>query len=262
MTEVARIERELRRALRSTTTGSIEPALAIAFGLAAWYLVAVFVPHLPMPPQVIVSAVALLTTGSSYTDFGLTLRRMGIGLSGGFLLGAAIGIAMGAQPVADGFFRPWVVLGLAIPEAVLIISCILLIGIQESSLMIALIIAITPYVATVTNAGMKAIDPRLIEMSEVFHAGWRQKWVDVILPQTVPALFAGLRTGFALSWKLVVVLEALAASRGVGEAMLFSFQELDTAQMIAWGLILSLVMWLVEVQVFRRVERRASRWRI
>lgn len=240
---------------------SIEPAIAIALGIAAWYVVALLAPHLPPPQEVVSSAATLVTTGSSYHDFGLTLLRMGIGLAGGFLLGSTIGIAMGARALADGFFRPWVLLLLAIPEPVVIISCILLFGIRGSSLIIALIIALTPYVATVTNAGMKALDVRLVEMSDVFRAGAGQRWRHVILPQTVPALFAGLRTGFALSWKLVVVLEAVSTNRGVGAMMLFSFRELDTARMIAWGALLSVVMWLVEVLVFRRLERRASRWR-
>jgi NitT/TauT family transport system permease protein len=186
---------------------------------------------------------------------------MAVGLLGGFLLGAAIGVAMGARPLADGFFRPWVLLTLAIPEPVVIISCVLILGIEESSLMIALIVSLTPYIAVVTNAGMKALDLRLVEMSEVFQASRRQVWTHVILPQTVPALFAALRTGFALSWKLVVVIEAIAAGTGVGSAMLFSFRQLEAAQMVAWGAILAVFMWIVEVQVFRRVERRLYRWR-
>jgi NitT/TauT family transport system permease protein len=238
-----------------------EGLLAIIAGLAAWYVVALFATRLPMPHEIVAAAVALLTDASSYPEFAATLRRMAIGLAGGFLLGAAVGIAMGARPLFDGALRPWVVLTLAIPEPVVIISCVLILGIKESSLMIALIISLAPYVAVVTNAGMKAIDLRLVEMSEVYKASWRQTWTHVILPQTVPALFAGLRTGFALSWKLVVVLEAIAASSGVGAAMLFSFRQLEPAQMVAWGLVLAIVMWVVEVQGFRRVERRLSRWR-
>jgi NitT/TauT family transport system permease protein len=241
--------------------GAFEPTLAVGVGLAAWYVAGLVATRLPMPHEILVAAVELLLEPSSYPEFAATLRRMGLGLLGGFLLGASVGIAMGARPLADGFFRPWVVLALAIPEPVVIIACVLILGIKESTLMIALIISLAPYVAVVTNAGMKAIDLKLVEMSEVFNASWRQTWTQVILPQTVPALFAGLRTGFALSWKLVVVLEAIAASTGVGSAMLFSFRQLEAAEMVAWGLILGIVMWIVEVQGFRRVERRLSRWR-
>lgn len=239
----------------------LDPLIAIAIGVVVWYIVALFASHLPMPHQIIASAVDLLTTGGSYEQFGITLLRMAIGLSGGFLLGATIGLAMGARRLADGFFRPWVVLLLAIPEPVVIISCILILGIRESSLMVALIVALTPYVATVTNAGMKGIDLRLVEMSDVYGATRRQRWTHVILPQAVPALFGGLRTGFALSWKLVVVLEAVGTSTGVGAAMLFSFRQLDSAQMVAWALILALFMWLIEVFAFRPAERRLNRWR-
>jgi NitT/TauT family transport system permease protein len=245
----------------SRGTGGREPLIAMAAGVVVWYLVGLFTARLPMPHEIVAEAAALLADASSYPEFGATLRRMAVGLAGGFLLGATVGIAMGARPLLDGGLRPWVVLLLAIPEPVVIISCVLILGISETSLMIALILSLAPYIAVVTNAGMKAIDLRLVEMSEVFRAGWRQTWTHVIIPQTVPALFAGLRTGFALSWKLVVVLEAVAASTGVGAAMTFSFRQLEPAQMVAWGLILALVMWLVEVQGFRRVERRLSRWR-
>ncbi len=177
----------------------LDTALALALALAAWYVAGLFAPRLPLPHEIVASAVDLLFDSASYPEFGATLRRMAIGLAGGFLLGATIGIAMGARALADGFFRPWVLLLLAIPEPPLIIACILILGIKESSLMVALILSLAPYIAVVTNAGMKALDLKLVEMSEVYQANWRQVWKDVILPQTVPALFAGLRTGFALS---------------------------------------------------------------
>jgi NitT/TauT family transport system permease protein len=250
-----------RAASRRMSRRRLEPALALAIGLIAWYAAGLFATRLPLPHAIVAAAVEILAEPASYPELLTTLRRMAIGLVGGFLLGAGIGIAMGARPLADGFFRPWVLLGLAIPEPVVIISCVLILGVKESGLMVALILSLAPYIAVVTNAGMKALDLRLVEMSEVFHARRRQVWKDVILPQTVPALFAALRTGFALSWKLVVVLEAIAASSGVGSAMLFEFRQLRAADMVAWGLILAIFMWLVEVQGFRRVERRLSRWR-
>jgi NitT/TauT family transport system permease protein len=240
---------------------ALEPALALGLAVVVWYVAALFATRLPVPHEIVVAAVDLLLEPSSYPEFGATLLRMAVGLVGGFLLGAAIGVAMGARPLADGFFRPWVLVALAIPEPVVIISAVLILGIKESSLMIALIVSLAPYIAVVTNAGMKALDLRLVEMSEVFRASRRQVWTAVILPQTVPALFAALRTGFALSWKLVVVIEAIAAGTGVGSAMLFSFRQLEAAQMVAWGAILAVFMWIVEVQVFRRVERRLYRWR-
>jgi NitT/TauT family transport system permease protein len=239
----------------------LEPALAMGIGIVVWYLAALVATRLPMPHEIVAAAGMLLVDPESYPEFGATLRRMAIGLAGGFLIGAAVGIAMGARPVLDGSLRPWVLLALAVPEPVVIISCVLILGIEESSLMVALVISLAPYVAVVTNAGMKAIDLKLVEMAEVYNMTSRQMWIHVILPQTVPALFAGLRTGFALSWKLVVVLEAIAASTGVGSSMLFAFRQFEAAEMVAWGLILAIVMWLVEVQGFRRVERRLSRWR-
>jgi NitT/TauT family transport system permease protein len=247
--------------VRRLRSGVLDPALALGLAVVVWYVAALFATRLPMPHEIVVAAVDLLLDPSSYPEFGATLLRMAVGLTGGFLLGAAIGVAMGARPLADGFFRPWVLVALAVPEPVVIISAVLILGIKESSLMIALIFSLTPYIAVVTNAGMKALDMRLVEMSEVFRASRQQLWSAVILPQTVPALFAALRTGFALSWKLVVVIEAIAAGSGVGSAMLFSFRQLEAAQMVAWGAILAVFMWIVEVQVFRRFERRLNRWR-
>jgi NitT/TauT family transport system permease protein len=132
----------------------IDTAIAVGAGLVAWYVLGAFLEHLPMPHEIVASAIDVLGRSESYGEFATTLGRMAIGLAGGFLLGAAIGIAMGARALADGFFRPWVILLLSIPEPVMIISCILIIGIGEASLMIALVLSVTPFVATVTNAGM------------------------------------------------------------------------------------------------------------
>lgn len=239
---------------------TLAPAIAALLGVALWYLVAQFVERFPVPHEVVLAAGDILSTSQSYVDFGATIRRVLVGFVGGSLLGITLGAAMGSVPWCRAFFKPWVVLALSTPGPVAVIGAILVLGIGESSALIALVVSVTPYVVNIIVDAVGGLDPKLAEMSGVFRASTRERWRHVLIPQLVPALIAALQTAFALSWKLVVVIEALAVSRGIGAQMLRAFRVLDVDTGIAWASVFVLVMWLVDVVIFDKAEKRLLRW--
>lgn len=234
---------------------------AIAGGIAAWYGLTAAVERMATPHDTFVAAVQLLTSPSSYPDFLATLRRVMVGFVGAVVLGAAIGTIMGATRSGDALLKPWVVAALSIPGPVAIIGFILIMGINERSTMFALVFSVTPYVVNIIRDGVGTVETSLTQMSHVFGLSRAARWRHVYVPQLLPAAFASVRTAFAMSWKLVVVIEAIGASRGIGAQMNRSFRRLDAAEGIAWAATFTLMMWLVEVFVFQTAERRLFRWR-
>jgi NitT/TauT family transport system permease protein len=84
---------------------------------------------------------------------------------------------------------------------------------------------------------------------------------EVILPQLVPFFAASARSGLALTWKIVLVVELLGRSNGVGFELQTAFQLFDVAGILAYALAFTAVVQLIEVGLLQPWERRANRWR-
>ncbi|WP_444676966.1 hypothetical protein [Halomonas sp. E19] len=81
------------------------------------------------------------------------------------------------------------------------------------------------------------------------------------MPQLFPYLMAATRGGLALIWKIVLVVELLGRSDGVGFQLHLAFQVFDVAALLAYSFAFIGVVQLIELVVLQPLERRASRWR-
>jgi len=82
------------------------------------------------------------------------------------------------------------------------------------------------------------------------------------VPQLYPYLFAAARAGLSLIWKIVLVVELLGRSEGIGFQLNVFFQFFDIAGILAYTLVFAAVVLLIEGVVMRPLERRVNRWRI
>ncbi len=83
----------------------------------------------------------------------------------------------------------------------------------------------------------------------------------MVLPQLAPFFAASARTGLALTWKIVLVVELLGRSNGVGFELQTAFQLFDVATVLAYALAFTLVVQIIEVGLIQPWERHANRWR-
>jgi hypothetical protein len=69
------------------------------------------------------------------------------------------------------------------------------------------------------------------------------------------------RSGLALVWKIVLVVELLGRGNGVGFQLHLFFQLFDVPSILAYTIAFVAVVQLIEVGVFNPLERHANRWR-
>jgi NitT/TauT family transport system permease protein len=240
------------------------PYLAsVAAALAIWWpLTFVFEPFLPTPWRVATSFVDAFVSGDIFGHLAISLRRVVFAWVLSTLLGVAIGIWMGRSRLTEAFLSPWVMVGLALPGPVIILFAVLLLGVQESSRLVALTVAVTPFVVNIVHQGVRAADPGLEEMAKVYR--WsRQTWIrNILLPQIAGPIFAAVRFAFAFSWKIVLIVEALTTSEGIGGQLGFFFKLLRPDKVVAWTLVFTVIMTLVDQYVFRKTENRIFAWRV
>ena len=168
---------------------------------------------------------------------------------------------MGLYRNAERFFELPVVVGLAIPSLCYIIVCFMWFGLNERAAVAAIALTTFPSIAVNIWAGVKAIDGRLTAMATVFGYGPRERTLRVVIPQVFPYIVAAARFGFGIVWKVVVVVELLGLTNGVGYQLNYFFQLFDMTKVFAWTLLFTIVMVMIEVLLLKPLERWVFRWR-
>ncbi len=234
------------------------PVLVVVWGVAA---LLVDTPLLPSPAAVLRSFWLAVQSGELPHHLLVTLRRVLISFGLAMVLGAMLGVWMGRSRVANAVLDPLLVLFLNLPALVTIILLYVWFGLVEAAAVLAVVVNKVPNVAVTLREGARSLDPKLEQMARVYGFSRRQRVVDVWLPQLFPYLMAATRGGLALIWKIVLVVELLGRSDGVGFQLHMAFQVFDVASILAYSLAFIAVVQLIELLVLQPLERRATCWR-
>lgn len=241
--------------VRSVSLGLILLVWIVAAGLTADATV------LPQPWTLLEPFVRVVGSGALPYHLGMTLFRVVCAFVPAMLIGAAIGFLMGRFPAVDRWLDPWLVVFLNLPALVLIVLCYLWIGLNETAAILAVVLNKIPNVATLVREGARALDPDLDAMAKVYRMSGRVRLRHVVLPQLAPFLAGAARSGIAVIWKIVLVVEFLGRSSGIGFQIHFYFQLFDVTMVLVYALTFIVVMLVVEALLLQPVERRARRWR-
>ena len=247
----------------SITRDLTTPLLSLAALAAVWQLAAMRAgsPLLPAPLAVFEVLAGEVATGRLPHHLGITLLRLAASFGLSMLLGAAIGIALGRNPRLDRFFDSWVVIALNIPALVTIILCFVWFGLVESAAIGAVVVNKLPNVIVTLREGTRHLNRDLLEMAAVYRFGRIATLRHVIWPQLFPFVLAAARTGLALIWKIILVVELLGRSNGMGYQLHLYFQMFDVAGILAYSIAFIGVVQLIEWLLLRPLDRRAQRWR-
>ena len=216
---------------------------------------------LPTPTAVLRSLWDHAGSGELGYHLGVTLARVAVSFAIAMAVGTAIGILMGRSHRLDAALDGVLVLGLNIPALVTIILCYVWFGLTEAAAVLAVSVNKIPTVVVTVREGAKAVDRGLLEVAKVHGVGRLATLFKVYLPQLWPYLMAAARSGLALIWKIVLVVELLGRSSGVGFQLGTYFQFFDIESILAYTLSFAAVILLVEAAGMRPLERKLTRWR-
>lgn len=192
---------------------------------------------------------------------GVTLLRLIVSFTIAMLLGCAIGIVLGRNKKLDAFFDNWLVIFLNVPALVTIILCYVWFGLVESAAILAVVINKLPNVIVTIREGTRTLDQDLLEMARCYRFGKRKTLVHVIWPQLHPFVMGATRSGLALIWKIILVVELLGRSKGMGYQLHLFFQLFDVANILAYTIAFVAVIQLIELLVLKPLDKKAMRWR-
>ena len=98
-------------------------------------------------------------------------------------------------------------------------------------------------------------------MARCFRFSQRKTLIHVIWPQLHPFVMAATRSGLALIWKIILVVELLGRSNGMGYQLHLFFQMFDVASILAYTIAFVGVIQLIELIILKPLDRKALRWR-
>lgn len=241
----------------------IIPGLSLLALLAVWQGLATYLNSNNLPTPLIVGNVFWqgCISGQIPYHLGVTLLRLVASFSIAMLLGCAIGIVLGRNKKLDSFFDNWLVIFLNIPALVTIILCYVWFGLTEVAAILAVVINKLPNVIVTIREGARALDQDLLEMARCYRFGREKTLLHVVWPQLYPYIMGATRSGLALVWKIILVVELLGRSNGVGFQLYTFFQLFDVASLLAYTIAFVAVIQLLELMVLKPLDTKAQRWR-
>ena len=176
-------------------------------------------------------------------------------------LGTALGLAMARWRLFDLVLDGWVVLLLNLPALVVAILAYVWFGLTEAAAIGAVTMNKLPLVAMTMREGARTHDRDIDEMARVFRFGAWRRFRHVVAPQLAPFFLVSARSGLSLIWKIVLLVELLGRSDGIGFLIQLYFQLFDVPRILACALAFVAVVQLIEWGVLQPLEHRAGAWR-
>jgi ABC-type nitrate/sulfonate/bicarbonate transport system permease component len=250
------------RLLRWIDRGLPLVGVVVLFGV--WWLIAVSgwvnPVLLPTPWQTLGTLFSALVTGTMATDFFASVFRTFTAFSVAALVGVPLGVLLGSSEklyrsveFLIDFFR-------STPASALIPMFILFFGISDSSKII--IAAFSAFLLIVFNSAYGVMNARRsrILAAKVMGANRWQVFKDVLLMESLPQTFIGLRSGISIALVIVIVAEMfIGTDQGLGKRIIDAQQILNVRDMYASILITGLLGYGLNV-LFLAIEKRLIHW--
>ena len=198
----------------------------------------------------------------TYTMWGhimWSLYRVMVGFTLASVTGIIVGIAMGSSKIAEAIIKPIFEFLRPIPPIAWIPLAILWFGIDEASKYFIIWLGAFINVTLNSYVGASRTDETLIGAARMLGAGKRKVFTRVILPASMPQIFAGLQVAMSSCWMAVLVAEMVRSNEGVGWIIIRGTDTGNTAQIIV-GMITIGVIGFILTTVMSWIERKVCSW--
>ena len=181
----------------------------------------------------------------------------------GYLLGAAagviLGLAMGWNRLVEAVFSPLFRIIRPIPPIAWIPISIIWIGLGEDAKIFLIFLASFCNVTLNAWSGAKNVDKDYILAAQMLGARKSSLLFTIVLPASVPSVFAGLQVALSSCWATVLAAEMVRSSEGLGWIIIAGMNNNDMVQIMTGILAIGLVGMRLSM-IFRKVETRLCRW--
>lgn len=213
----------------------------------------------PPPPAVFDALVEGLTSGTLLEHTLASLQRVLIGFVIGTGLAVLLGCTAGWFRVAGDLLNPIIDAIRPIPALAYIPLVIVWLGIDEPARVVVIILAVFKPCVVNTRQGMKEVPAIYVEAAESLGASRIATFWRVGLPNAIPFIMAGMRTGLATGFLALVAAELVAADNGLGYLISNAGQNLRIDNVLVGIVVIGVVATVLDA-IAVRAQRYLTRW--
>jgi ABC-type nitrate/sulfonate/bicarbonate transport system permease component len=238
--------------------------IALVLAIAAWQLAGsvgwVNALFLPTPVEIVRAIYQLALSGALWQHLSYSIMRIGAGWVLGTVAGVIVGFAIGLSSLARGVGITFISALFPIPKIALLPLLILWLGIGEEPKIATIALGVFFSTAISVYSGVDAVPRNLIRMAQSFNVPFHAIVRRVIWPGALPSILAGFRITASVALLLVVSAEMIGAEFGIGAFVLQAGNLMQTDQLLAGVVILSL-FGLAVGRLINWLETRLLHWR-
>jgi len=238
--------------------------IALALVIAIWQVAGstglVNPLFLPAPSAIARAIYELAVSGALWQHVSASLLRIGVGWFLGTAAGIAVGFSIGLSRLARSIGITFISALFPIPKIALLPLLILWLGIGEEPKIATIALGVFFSTAISVYSGVDAVPRNLIRMAQSFNVPFPTIVRKVIWPGALSTILAGFRITASVALLLVVSAEMIGAQYGIGAFVLQAGNLMQTDQLLAGVVILS-VFGLAVGKVIGWLETRLLHWR-
>ncbi len=212
------------------------------------------------PSLVAAGLVALLEDGQLIDDIGISAAPFFVGFLAAALVGVVVGVVMGWRTRIGYALDPLMTALYASPLIAIAPLVIIFFGVGVAGKSILIfVLCVFPFMFN-AYAGVKSVDPLLINVVRSLGGKEMDLYFKVIVPSVLPYLVAGARYAVGRALVGVIVGEFFAATAGIGYRIAWFSDMFEMSRMFVL-IITMMVIAVVFTEGIRWAERSAFPWR-
>jgi NitT/TauT family transport system permease protein len=255
----------LRRAMRVALPPLVAVVLLVALWQALWAAAIWPEYQLPAPAAVAGELWGKVASGDVWGILWTSVHRAVLGFLLGLAIATPIGLLVAKASTVRAAIGPLLSGLQSLPSVAWVPAAILWFGITPQTIYFVILLGSVPSIANGLVAGVDQVPPILPRVGRVLGAGGFASTRHILLPAALPGYLAGLKQGWAFSWRSLMAAEIIATSPrlgiGLGQYLERGRAFNDMPTMIS-AIVLILVVGIgIDLLVFRPLERSVLRAR-
>jgi sulfonate transport system permease protein len=170
----------------------------------------------PSPTDIVSRGRTLAADGALWHDVWLSSRRTLLGYALGAVTGAAAGLAMGGSRLLRAALEPLLSALYTVPKLALLPIFLTVFGFGERPVVVLIAVTVFFFVWISTTAAVLSVPDGYRDAARVFEVSRWQMFRHVVLPAALPQIFVGLRIAAGVAVLMLVGVEFVIASDGLG----------------------------------------------
>lgn len=214
----------------------------------------------PGPLDVAASLGQLWSEGKAQEAVWTSLQRGLLGFAVSVVVATPLGLLLGQVKTLRRAFGPLISGLQVLPSVAWVPAAIIWFGLTDATVYFVVLMGAIPSIVNGLISGIDQVPPQYRSVAQVLGASRTELALQIILPAALPGYVAGLKQGWAFSWRSLMAAEIIAVGGTLGfglGSLLDQGRTLSDMGVVMSAILVILAVGIaIELAVFSPLERR------